>query len=214
MSYADDPEGWHRLRDAYARMPNDELLELNTQFDSLRDDAQGLLRNELTRRKLSAPPAILPDIAELPSELDAGVTEEEARTYFPSDLLQMGGVALCECDTTDEANFVGFILGEERIASTIRRNEGRFDLRLPQVLVAPDDLDKAKQVLSSANLTELRPRFEAESAITSRDFAPPACPNCSSEELLLETVEPTNTWVCEDCGTTWQDPPLEALPTN
>ncbi|MBB5059806.1 hypothetical protein HDF16_004535 [Granulicella aggregans] len=213
MSYADDPEGWHRLRDAYARMSDKELLLLNNQFDSLTDDAQGLLRNELTRRKLSASSAILPDMAEAPSELSAEDTEE-GDAYFPADLLQRGGVALCECDTTDEANFVSFILGEERIASDIRRNEGRSDLRLPQVLVAPDDLEKAKQVLNSANLTELRPRFEAESAITSRDFAPPTCPNCSSEELFLESVEPTNTWVCEDCGTTWQDPPIGPLPAH
>jgi hypothetical protein len=214
MSYANDPEGWQRLRDAYARMPNDELLELNSQFDSLTDDAQGLLRNELTRRKLSAAPALSSEMNEVPSEIDAGVTEEKTNAYFPADLLQMGGVALCECDTTEEANFVSFILGEERIASEIRRNEGRFDLRLPQVLVAPDDLEKAKQIVNSANLTELRPRFEAESAIASRDFAPPACPTCSSEELLLETVEPTNTWVCEVCGTTWQDPPVESLPAD
>jgi len=187
-------------------MPDDDLLELNNQFDGLTDDAQNLLRNELSRRKLPTSPAVLSAMAEAPSEYDVEVTDVEADSYFPSELLQMAGVALCECDTTVEANFVRFILGEERIDSVIRDYAGRSDLRLPQVLVAPDDLEKAKQILNRANITELRPQFEAEFAVASLDFAPPKCPSCSSEELLLETVDPTNTWVCEDCGTTWQAP--------
>lgn len=208
MSYADDPDGWHRLRDGYSQMLDDELLELNNQFDGLTDDAQGLLRNELSRRKLSAAPGAPSDVGEAAFVLDAAESEDEADTYFPSELLQMGGVPLCECDTTDEANFACFILTEANIESTIRDYAGRSDLRLPQVLVAPEDLEKAKQILSRADLAELRPRFEAELAIASADFALPKCPSCSSEEVLLKSVDPTNSWICENCGAAWREPPL------
>jgi len=55
-------------------MPDDDLLELNNQFDGLTDDAQNLLRNELSRRKLPTSPAVLSAMAEAPSEYDVEVT--------------------------------------------------------------------------------------------------------------------------------------------
>jgi len=151
-------------------------------------------------------------VTEAPTEAPEEVEDIAGETYTPWQLLQAGGVALCECDTYEEAEFVCFILGEQDVYSVVRQNLGTTDLRLPQVLIAPDHMEKARRVLSSADTTALRPQFEAESAIASKDFVPPNCPRCSSEELLLESVDPTNTWVCERCGTTWQDPPVESIP--
>jgi ribosomal protein L37AE/L43A len=37
-------------------------------------------------------------------------------------------------------------------------------------------------------------------------FEIPACPKCKAEDPTLESVEPSNNWLCESCGYTWSDP--------
>ena len=38
------------------------------------------------------------------------------------------------------------------------------------------------------------------------EFEAPKCPKCGAEDPVLESVEPTNTWLCEACGKRWTEP--------
>lgn len=117
--------------------------------------------------------------------------------------LRLGGVEVCACDSTEEGNLVRFVLGREKIASALRQNQGRFDLHGPKVVVAPDDLEEAQAILARGISPELREEFGAATA--EEEFQEPECPHCGSKEVVLESVEPTNQWLCEACEVRWDD---------
>jgi hypothetical protein len=50
---------------------------------------------------------------------------------FPGDL-QAGGIAVCECESEDEAEFCSFVLNEAGIQNAPLRREKKLDLRWPQ----------------------------------------------------------------------------------
>jgi len=208
MSYAENPEEWHRLNAHYLSKSDDELLELRASYNDLTDDAQGILLTELARRKLPSdgqPPESSPE-QHAPEPGDP-TPEISIDGYSEWELLQMGGVVLAECETTEQAELTCFFLDRKGINSTILRREAKGDLRWPQVLVAPDDIEKAQAILAGEISAELREEFE--SLPVEVDFQNPACPQCGSLDALLESVDPTNRWQCGDCGTQWQDPLLE-----
>ncbi|MGH9562768.1 MAG: hypothetical protein ACRD3S_15055, partial [Terracidiphilus sp.] len=42
------------------------------------------------------------------------------------------------------------------------------------------------------------------------EYEVPNCPKCGTEDPLLESVEPTNHWRCENCDAEWDDPAAAA----
>jgi hypothetical protein len=137
MSYAEDPGEWHRLNSSYSIKSDSELLDLRASYDDLTDDAQGILLAELTRRNLRFDNQLIEEPLDDP---DSGpvdpAPDENIDGYSEYELLQLGGVVLSECETTEQAELICFALDRATISSATRQRNSSGDLRWPQVLVA------------------------------------------------------------------------------
>jgi hypothetical protein len=188
---ASDPmEEWQRLRSLYAEMSEMELLELKEAFDDLTETAQGSLRDELRKRQLW----------DLPIPPEAAPKGRGTRSL---EDLYLAGTIVREYDTVKEAKLAAFVLELAQIEAAVVDGKASFDLRPPSVRVAPEDVERADALLAQPISAEIRADFEA--MLHEPDFELPACPRCASEGALLEGVEPTNQWRCEDCGHSWKD---------
>ena len=76
-----------------------------------------------------------------------------------------------------------------------------FGSQTTRIMVAADQLDEAKQIL----LHPIPQDVIDQSKVKVEDFVPPTCPKCGAEDPLLESVEPANSWRCENCGAQWSD---------
>jgi hypothetical protein len=188
---ASDPvEEWQRLRSLYAEMSEMELLELKEAFDDLTETAQGLLRDELRKRQLW----------DLPIPPEAAPKGRETRSFKD---LYLAGTIVREYDTVKEAKLAAFVLELAQIEAAVVDGQASFDLRPPSVRVAPDDVERADALLAQPISAEIRADFEA--MLDEPAFEVPPCPRCASQGVLLEGVEPTNQWRCEECGHSWCD---------
>src|SRR5262249_8205229 len=90
--------------------------------------------------------------------------------------------------------------------STVRATQGPFDLTVPQVRVAPEDAEKAAEVLAKPISETLRREF-TEMSYDNAPFASQHCPRCNSNEILIhpENRASLNDWLCAACGHSWQD---------
>ena len=80
-----------------------------------------------------------------------------------------------------------------------------MDLRWPQLKVAPEDEQAAREILAQPLAADTRSEYDAEPNI--EVFAPPCCPKCESAEIVLEGLGDRNLWRCDDCGERWTDIP-------
>jgi hypothetical protein len=201
MGTIDPVEEWRRLNVLYSEMGDGELLELRTAFADLTEVAQGVLRNEMKRRKLWD----LPPAAEHSVEVSGKdpVTNDD---FFQD--LRLGGVIVGEYDTVNEAKLAGYVLDLAGVRAVMVDGNGQFDLRLPFVRVAPEDAEKADAILAQPISEEVRADWQATQELP--DFEVPPCPHCSCQEVLLEAFEPNNQWLCEECGHRWDDPAPES----
>jgi hypothetical protein len=114
---------------------------------------------------------------------------------------------LCGCDTTLQARELSEALKQAGIESWIEApgtgsRYASFSLASPRVLVAADQLDQARAIAAQPI-----PRQIVEDAQTEiPDYQPPSCPKCGASDPVLEGVDPTNSWRCEQCGQRWSDP--------
>ena len=73
-----------------------------------------------------------------------------------------------------------------------------------QINVAADQLEAARAVIAQPIPQDVIDLIkEANSTAT---YEIPRCPKCKAEDPTLESVEPSNNWLCESCGYTWSDP--------
>jgi hypothetical protein len=95
-------------------------------------------------------------------------------------------------------------LRRQGIESWIRAlaNSDGIDLVTPRVLVAADELDRARAIAAQP----IPPDILEEAEIEVPEFAPPVCPKCGAHDPVLESVDPVNAWFCEACGAEWTDP--------
>jgi hypothetical protein len=150
MSYAENPEKWHQLNALYANKSDDELLELQTVYADLTEDAQSILRAELDHRKLSADSRPLPDLQNEPAPQPVDPPSEiDIDTYSEYELLQMGGDAQLLIDSLK--NDVGEIKKAERLGVSLLINGESFYAEIigPRRSIHSVPLDAA---LRSANL--------------------------------------------------------------
>jgi hypothetical protein len=202
MAASDPVEQWRRLNTLYAEMGDLELLELRATFGDLTEVAQGVLRNEMKKRKLwDLPPAAEPSL-----EVRGG--DPESDDDFFADL-RLGGVIVEEYDTVNEAKLASYVLELAGVRAVVVDGSGQFDLRSPFVRVAPEDAEKAAAILAQPISEGVRADWQATQDLP--DFEIPACPHCSCREVLLEAFEPSNQWLCEECGHRWVDPAPEPL---
>ncbi len=113
---------------------------------------------------------------------------------------------LCECDTPEEAWQLSEALKQVGIQSWIdgprpRSGYTSFDLPNPRVLVAADQLDRARAIAARP----IPPEIVEESETKVPQFTPPSCPKCGATDPVLEGVDPANAWRCEQCGEQWSE---------
>jgi hypothetical protein len=217
-------EEWRRLTTLYSEMGDVEIEELADQVNDLTPAAQGVLCDELKKRGIScdrsAPQALAP-----PPENAAEVHWlQEQNTAADGDLELAEGdgsaqrytwkVALYRCESLDEAAARSEMLRRAGIDSWIQRPGARFvvpwleigvgDI---QINVAADQLDQAQSIVAQPIPQDIIAELKEQAATP--EYELPTCPKCGAPDPTLESVEPSNNWLCESCGNTWSDPVLE-----
>jgi hypothetical protein len=206
MNDRDPSAVWQRLTELYASKLDEELLELREDFDDLTDVAQGVLRDELRKRRLwSDVPGSESKAKQIAQRYTTSPTEDPLDEDLV-DLIRVGGVKVYESDDRNDASLIWYVLRRANIPAALTRKEHDFDLRLPQVRVSPDDVERALAIIGQPIPDVIRQDYELESAAETEEWLLPNCKRCSAPDPLLESASPTNTWRCEECGATWQDP--------
>jgi hypothetical protein len=114
---------------------------------------------------------------------------------------------LCECDTLLQARELSGALEQAGIECWVEAPGSAygyigFGFTKLRVLVAADQLDQARTIAAQPI-----PRQIVEDAQTEiPDYQPLTCPKCGAPDPILEGVDPTNSWRCEQCGQRWADP--------
>ena len=192
-------EEWQRLTKLYGEMSDGQVQELAESYSDLTEFAQPILRDELKKRGMDDPqaPATEPPLRRNPQEEGDGAGEAKPVEYSWM-------VLLCQCDSNEHAYQLQEVLYREGIDSWVdnEKSPGRHGLRYPEVLVAPDQLEKARRIAAQPIPQGI---LNDAKNLQSEDFVAPRCPRCKSEEVLLVTTEPTNQWQCDECGAKWSD---------
>lgn len=76
--------------------------------------------------------------------------------------LSEGGVTVAGFRTEEECNFAADLLAAKGIRSGVLLPERRFDLRLPQIRVSPDDEAIARVILAQPIAAADRAEYDAE----------------------------------------------------
>jgi hypothetical protein len=216
-----DPiEEWRRLTALYSEMGDLEIQELAGQINDLTPNAQQILRDEMKKRGVTNETSSGPAPSSNPAS-EATVNWEPASYRYQFDELpdENDGpheytwkVSLCACDTTVEARRIAEMLRRAGIDSWIEAPEIRGGTDCPRVLVGADQFDQAQLVVAHPIpqdiLDEESEREEASA------YEIPVCPKCKALDPTLESVEPSNNWLCESCGYTWSDPVADPSQTT
>ncbi len=154
-----------------------------------------LNRAATTHRFFGSEPELVPDTAENGDEGDG-----------PHDYTWK--TLLCECETAQQARELSAALKQAGIESWIEGPSSstysayaRSDLVYPRVLVAADQLERARTVAAQPIPQDI----VQACAMQIPEFTPPKCPHCGAEDPVLEAVDPANTWRCEQCDEEWTE---------
>jgi hypothetical protein len=209
----DPAEEWRRLTRLYSEMGDIEIEDLADQIDNLTSTAQDVLREELKKRGLTnAHEESAGSFRPASSQRLANVNWETAtyRERFGSQPDEDDGshhytwkVPLCDCETTIEVRHIAAMLQRAGIDTWIQAagGSGRGG---PRILVAADQLDQAQLIAAQPVPQDILD--EEKELETAPAYELPVCPQCGAPDPTLESVEPTNTWLCESCDHTWSDP--------
>lgn len=130
--------------------------------------------------------------------------EQDSEYWDPRhNELTMGGVTVAECAKEEDAWFLVYLLEERGIRSAVLLPDRQMDTRLPQVRVAPDDAAQARSILMEPVPDGKREAYDSEP--DAGPFVLPYCPNCASEQVVLEEVCQGNSWRCEQCRHRWTE---------
>lgn len=207
-------EEWRRLTALYAEMGDVEIRELAAQINDLTPTAQQILRDEMKKRGISESGAkrVEPSVAR-PANSDARIHWEPANyTYVFSKLADENSgpheytwkTELCITNSPGEAWQLGEALRRAGIDSWIQGPSNRSGLDGSRLLVAADQLEPARIVASQPIPQDIID--QSRELNNAPEFENPVCPKCRAADPTLESVEPSNNWLCESCGHTWSDP--------
>jgi len=211
---------WRRLSALYGEMGDIEIEELGCQISDLTPTAQDVLRDELKKRGIAPEP----NTQRLSTRQQPGSAEihwqQEKNADADRDYDQSGEeqtvdytwkVGLCRCESLEEAGARSEMLRRAGIDSWIQRPESRFvvpwlELGVGdiQINVGADQLDQARAILDQPIPQEVIDQLKEEAAAP--EYELPTCPECGALDPVLESVEPSNNWLCESCDHTWSDP--------
>jgi len=215
---SDPMEEWRRLTALYSEMGDLEIRGLAAQINDLTETAQQILRDEMKKRGISDKPTTqaegLPEREKVMVHWDG---REDSDLDPDGDAPENGATeytwktGLCRCESIDEAAQRGEMLRRAGIESWVQRPGARFivpwidELAVGdiQINVAADQLDQARAVIAQPIPQDIIDELKAEESTP--EFEIPVCPKCKAEDPTLESVEPTNNWLCESCGYTWSD---------
>ena len=114
---------------------------------------------------------------------------------------------LCECETSNQARQLVAALRQAKIdawvdgpASGTRYRSA--SLASPRVVVAADQLDQARAIAAQTSAQQVVDDENEEVP----EFVEPKCLKCGSDDVVLESVDPENTWRCEQCDAQWSEP--------
>ena len=205
----DPVEEWRRLSTLYGEMGDVEIEELAAQINDLTPTAQDVLREEIKKRGItgeSRTPRVRAEQRDGDAEVHWDHENDGSGEY--SDGSSGDGVVdytwkveLCRCESPDEAAARSEMLRRAGIDSWIqRRSSFGGDI---QINVGADQLDEARGVVSQPIPQSILDRLKEEAA--SFEYEIPTCPKCGVPDPTLESVEPSNNWLCESCEYTWSD---------
>ncbi len=196
------------LAQLYKEMGDVELDELNADIANLTDMAQEVLRDEMKSRGLNQPRGTS-EIAEHPlaplSDPNGAPPEIEYAVEDSDQLLEFTWkTPLCVCEDGEQAGQLQAALRTAGIESWIEGSGYRVavDTLNPRVLVAADQLEQA-QVIAARPIPQ---EIVEHSKMEIPEYEPPVCPKCGVGDPVMESSDPVNSWLCEDCGAQWTDP--------
>jgi hypothetical protein len=209
---------WQRLTEQYRAMYDGELEQLAADFKDLTQTAQEVLRNEMRNRGLAEagtppkrverPPRPIPVASShFESDVDPDAGAGGHRGLDPED--ESDGpreytwkTTLCDCADRDQATMLRETLRRAGIESWVDA-PGKYaiDVQSPRLLVPADQLEEASEIASRPIPKEVVDWFSEEVP----EFVAPKCPQCGAEDPVLESAEPTNSWLCETCGKQWTE---------
>ena len=218
----DPAEVWRRLSEHYRSMFDGELEELAHSFSDLTETAQQVLRNELKHRGMADPGAkakagssrdgepSIPDGIRWTSAVDprAGV-DSGGENHAPDRGAASDGLVefswktpLCECASEEQALAICQALKRAGIENWYEAPGRGWSSGGPQVVVAADQLEQARQIASQPIPEEILDDLR----LVAPEYEAPPCPVCHAVDPVLESAEPSNNWLCEACGHQWRDP--------
>lgn len=175
-----------RLASFYAVLSDEELIKIGSQFESLTDEAQMLLREEFERRSLDAP------VLEEP--LEAFQLQELATVRKFRDLPE----AMTAKSVLDSAGIPSLLRDENTVRMHWMWSNLLGGIRLQ---VRPEDVEDADTLLS-------QPVLETIELGEGERYLQPRCPRCQSLDISLAPllIVPRGYWLCYNCGEEWDGP--------
>jgi hypothetical protein len=211
---SDPAEEFQRLSALYAEMGEIELGDLASSYDGLTETAQQVLRSEMLKRGLRDPAAPPAPVRDQPRPARPDASGAEALEGEDGDCDFTWKVLLVECDEWEKAWQIHEVLRRAGVDSWLEKphSGANWDLRVPRVMVAADQLDEARQIAAqpiSQEIVDLSRQQVPE-------YEPPTCPACGALDPILgenhnPEVEP-NHWICDYCGNEWDDVAGESEP--
>lgn len=182
----------------YAEYSEDDLLSAARSYQDLTDETQAEMRGEFARRGLEAPLIAAEDSAQERRLVTLRQYRDLSEAIVARSMLEGSGIEVFLRDENlvrldwQISNFIGGI----------------------RLQVAEEDQAEAETLLSHRVDDAIEMEGQAE-------FVQPRCPHCNSTEITFEGASrkaalaslylaalplPTGreTWLCEDCGTRWE----------
>jgi len=207
----DPVEEWRRLTRLYSEMGDVEIEDIAGQINDLTPIAQDVLRDELKKREISAgqkmaeiadsvtPPASVyrESMSQRFEASEASEEDEDSPDYTWK-------VPLCECETSEDAWRLKQMLKNAGIDCWIESPGYNRSILRARIIVGADQLEQAKLVAQQPISQEV---LDLERDLANLpEYENPTCPECGAPDPTLESVEPSNNWLCESCDHTWSDP--------
>jgi len=202
------PEQWRQLTETYRAMFDGELENLARDLDDLTETAREVLRGEMKSRGLALPgDKSQPGRPHPAGKVDPGAFTGEP--YDPEDAADDNApaeftwkVPLVACEDRAHADAIGDALRRAGIESWYESAASGWNSSGPRLVVAADQLEEARQIAAMPIGKEIIDEYREEPS----PYETPRCPECGEEDPVLESAEPTNSWLCEACGHAWTDP--------
>jgi DNA-directed RNA polymerase subunit M/transcription elongation factor TFIIS len=209
MKLADSAGEWLRLSEHYRKLTDEELLTLARRPSSLTDDAQRVLRNEMSARRLALPPE------EPPTEEHPVYVEPDPDSLYAEEreLVEICTVwslrdALQVQKILDVAG-IPFYMGKEK-ATGVDPGTFNFSEGVPVAVM------QVALPWIRGPMENYHPADEPAEVREESPDIPVTCPKCHSEDVIFERRDPEPktraedftskfNWACESCGHRWKD---------